>query len=162
DFLSAATGKTVVPAYDAIRETWKSLGGAGGFEAAWKKAVHDGVLAETASKPVSVTPNVSAEDQVALQTAAPTASGTYEVNFALDSTILDGRFANNGWLQELPKTWTRLTWDNAALISPKTAEALGGLREGDRIELKLKDRSVIAPVWPTPGHADGVVTLHFG
>jgi Fe-S-cluster-containing dehydrogenase component/anaerobic selenocysteine-containing dehydrogenase len=162
DFLSAATGKTVVPAYDAIRETWKSLGGAGGFEVAWKKAVHDGLIADTAAKPVSVTPNVSAEDQVALQTAAPTTSGTYEVNFALDSTILDGRFANNGWLQELPKTWTRLTWDNAALISPATAKALGGLREGDRIELKIKERSVIAPVWPTPGHPDGVVTLHFG
>jgi len=161
-FLSAATGKTVVTAYDAVRETWKSLGGAGGFEAAWRQSVHDGLIADTASPAAAVTPKVSPEDLVALQTATAAATGTYEVKFALDPTILDGRFANNGWLQELPKPWTRLTWDNAALISPQMAKDLGGLREGDRIELKLKDRSVIAPVWPTPGHPDGVVTLHFG
>ncbi|QDT55160.1 Tetrathionate reductase subunit B precursor [Caulifigura coniformis] len=161
-FLSAATGKTVVTAYDAVRETWKSLGGEGGFEGAWRQSVHDGVIADTASTAIAVTPKVSPEDLVALQTASAAATGTYEVKFALDPTILDGRFANNGWLQELPKPWTRLTWDNAALISPQMAKELGGVREGDRIELKLKDRSVVAPAWPTPGHPDGVVTLHFG
>ncbi len=161
EFLSAATGKTVITAHDAVRETWKSLGGEGGFETAWRTAVHDGVIANTTSPAVSVSPRVSPDDLVALQAAAPAASGAYEVTFALDPTVLDGRFANNGWLQELPKPWTRLTWDNAALISPAMAAALG-VREGDRIELKTKDRLVIAPVWPTPGHPDGVVTLHFG
>ena len=162
DFLSAATGKSVVPAHDAVRETWKSLGGATGFETAWKTAVHDGVIAETASKPVSVSPKVGPEDLVALQTAAmASAADSLEVQFRLDSTILDGRFGNNGWLQELPKPWTKLTWDNAALVSPAVA-AKFRLREGDFVELKVKERTVVAPVWPTPGHPDGVVTLHFG
>jgi molybdopterin-containing oxidoreductase family iron-sulfur binding subunit len=161
DFLSAATGKAVIPAYDAVRETWKSLGGEGGFEAAWKKSVHDGLIAETASKTVSVTPNVSAEDTVALQTAAPAAREGYEVVFGLDPTVLDGRFSNNGWLQELPKPWTRLTWDNAALMSPATMLDRS-LREGELVELSVKDRKVVAPVWPVPGHPNGVVTLHFG
>ncbi|HVJ85713.1 MAG TPA: 4Fe-4S dicluster domain-containing protein [Caulifigura sp.] len=161
DFLSAATGKTVVPSYDAVRETWKSLGGATGFENAWKTAIHDGLIPDTAAKPVSVTAKVAAEDAVALQTAAAAPKDAFEVVFGLDPNILDGRFANNGWLQELPKPWTRLTWDNAALISPATMTQKK-LREGDLVELTLKKRKVVAPVWPTPGHPDGAVTLHFG
>src|SRR5207247_621834 len=97
-----------------------------------------------------------------------------EISFQPDPTIFDGRFANNGWLQELPKPLTKLTWDNAALVSPKTAQRLGlsyqiGARGGehgrvfvDLVEIRYEGRTLRAPVWIVPGHADECVTLHLG
>ncbi len=81
----------------------------------------------------------------------------------------DGRWANSGWLQELPKALTKLTWDNAALMSPRTAEKLG-VKVGstsrgqatELVELRYKGRAAKAPAWVVPGHADDVVTLHLG
>ena len=57
--------------------------------------------------------------------AKPGGDGDLEIVFCADAKVYDGRFANNGWLQELPDPMTRLTWDNAALLSPATAEKLG-------------------------------------
>src|SRR5262249_43341534 len=86
----------------------------------------------------------------------------------------DGRFANNGWLQELPKPITRLTWDNAALLSPATAKelgvALGDYTHGGEhggyhqpvIELRVGEEKVRAPAWIVPGHADRCITVHLG
>src|SRR5262249_10563687 len=84
-----------------------------------------------------------------------------ELAFRPDPTIWDGRFANNGWLQELPKPITKLTWDNAAQVSPKTAEQLGVENE-DVVELELDGRSVEAPIWIVPGQADQTVVVHLG
>jgi molybdopterin-containing oxidoreductase family iron-sulfur binding subunit len=85
----------------------------------------------------------------------------FEVNFRRDPTIYDGRFANNGWLQELPKPVTKLTWDNAALIAPSTAEGLD-VRNGDIIEVTHDGRRLRVPVWINPGHAQGAVTIYLG
>jgi molybdopterin-containing oxidoreductase family iron-sulfur binding subunit len=84
-----------------------------------------------------------------------------ELLFQPDPTVWDGRFANNGWLQELPKPITKLTWDNAALLSPSTAAKLG-LQNEMVVELRVQGRTVRAPVWIVPGHADEVVTVHLG
>jgi molybdopterin-containing oxidoreductase family iron-sulfur binding subunit len=84
-----------------------------------------------------------------------------EIIFRPDPTIWDGRFANNGWLQELPKPLTRLTWDNAVLISPSTAERLG-LHSRDVVEIRYRGSVVRAPVWIMPGHAPDSVTVHYG
>jgi molybdopterin-containing oxidoreductase family iron-sulfur binding subunit len=84
-----------------------------------------------------------------------------EVTFRPDPTIFDGRFSNNGWLQELSKPMTKLTWDNAAIISPATAARLGVANE-QVIKLILADRSVRAPAWILPGHPDETVTIHLG
>jgi molybdopterin-containing oxidoreductase family iron-sulfur binding subunit len=84
-----------------------------------------------------------------------------EVNFRRDPTIYDGRFANNGWLQELPKPVTKLTWDNAALISPATAERLD-LENGDIIDVTHEGRRLRIPVWINPGHAADAITIHLG
>ncbi len=84
-----------------------------------------------------------------------------ELIFRPDASVYDGRFSNNGWLQELPRPLTKLTWDNAALISPRTAEKLGVGSE-DVVELKYRSATVQAPVWVMPGHADECVTVHFG
>ena len=106
--------------------------------------------------------------------------GKFEIVFRPDPTLFDGRFANNGWLQELPKPVTKLTWDNAAILSPKTAQKLGisyvkgsssafsstGGEHGhalvDTIELTYAGRKVKAPVWIQPGHADDAFTVHLG
>jgi len=84
-----------------------------------------------------------------------------EVNFRRDPTIYDGRFANNGWLQELPKPVTKLTWDNAALIAPATAERLE-VENGDIIEVTHEGRRLRVPVWITPGQAQDALTVSLG
>ena len=84
-----------------------------------------------------------------------------ELVFRPDSKLYDGRFANNGWLQEMPDPMTKLTWDNAALMSPATAEKLGVAHE-DVVKLKFKGREVEAPVYVMPGQADGTVAVSLG
>ncbi len=127
------------------------------FDAAWRKWLHDGLIPDTAfaARTVSL--------QAAIPAASPVAQGgqTLEVAFRPDPSIYDGRFANNAWLQELPNSLTKLTWDNAALISPATALRLN-LVSGDIVELKQGDRSVRIPVWLAPGHGPDTLTLHLG
>jgi molybdopterin-containing oxidoreductase family iron-sulfur binding subunit len=84
-----------------------------------------------------------------------------EVVFRPDPTLWDGRFANNAWLQELPKPLTKITWDNAALVSPATAERLGVTNE-DVVELRFGGQARRAPVWIMPGQAENSITVHLG
>ncbi len=91
-----------------------------------------------------------------------------EIIFRPDPNVLDGRFANNGWLQELPKPLSKVTWDNVAYISPKTAEffsipiARVGNRANDVVEIRYQGRTARLPVWVLPGTADDMVVVHFG
>ena len=143
--------------YDLVRETWKAAQYEGNFEAFWQTSVHDGVVAGSASKVKSV--SVKLENLVPPASASP--SEGLELNFRLDPTIHDGRFANNGWLQELPKPLTKLTWDNTAQFSLATAERLG-LTAGRMVELEYQKRTVQAAVWIHPGQANDTVTVHLG
>src|SRR5690606_4313476 len=81
--------------------------------------------------------------------------------FRPDPTIWDGRYANNGWLQELPKPLTKLTWDNVAYLSFKTAGEMG-LKSGDLIRVAIGERSITAPVWVMPNQPDRLVSLTLG
>jgi MoCo/4Fe-4S cofactor protein with predicted Tat translocation signal len=125
------------------------------FERNWRRWLHDGLMADTAfaAKTVAV--------QAATPAATPRQSGGVEVVFRPDPSVYDGRFANNAWLQELPKSLTRLTWDNAALIAPATAERLE-LVSGDLVDLTRGGTTVRVPVWIAPGHAPDTLTLHSG
>jgi MoCo/4Fe-4S cofactor protein with predicted Tat translocation signal len=137
------------------------------FEMAWRKALHDGFIPNTAARP-----REGLSVRAPGQPAAPTAPASgFEIVFRTDPSIYDGRFANNGWLQELPKPQNKLTWDNAALISPATAKQLGitnkiGTHGGDvhvdTVTIEYAGRSVTAPTWITPGQPDNVVTVHLG
>jgi molybdopterin-containing oxidoreductase family iron-sulfur binding subunit len=100
-------------------------------------------------------------EAIVARAQAPRLGGKLEVIFRPDPTIYDGRFANNGWLQELPKPITKLTWDNAAILSPATAHRLNAAT-GDMVQLTYQGRSLRAPVFIQPGHIDGAVTLHLG
>ena len=131
------------------------------FDAEWRRWLHDGVVPDTAFAPrtVAVQANVGATAPVA---GGLQASGSVlEVVFRADPSVYDGRFANNAWLQELPKSLTKLTWDNAALISPATAARLN-LISGDVVELRQGGRTLRIPVWISPGHAPDMLTLSLG
>jgi Fe-S-cluster-containing dehydrogenase component len=93
--------------------------------------------------------------------ASPPTGGQAEILLRPDPTVFDGRWANNSWLQELPKPLTKLVWDNAALMSPETARA-HGLNHGDIVEILVADRKVEAPVCVAQGHALDSITLHLG
>ncbi|MGE0444907.1 MAG: TAT-variant-translocated molybdopterin oxidoreductase [Vicinamibacterales bacterium] len=125
------------------------------FDEAWRRWLHDGMVPDTAFAPGTVTL------QAAIPPAPPAAGDALEVVFRPDPSVHDGRFANNAWLQELPKPLTKLTWDNAALISPATAARLA-LVSGDVVELRQGDRTLRIPVWLNPGHGPDTLTLPLG
>ena len=124
------------------------------FDREWRRWLHDGLVQGSAYPAKTVTP------QAAPATSGAAASGL-DVVFRADPSVYDGRFANNAWLQELPKTLTKLTWDNAALIAPGTAARLS-LISGDMVTLTHEGRTLQVPVWLAPGQALDTVTLHLG
>ena len=144
------------PGYDIVRDTWKPILGEAGFDGKWNRVLHDGLLAGSELK--EVIPDVKAATFAELATAS--ASGL-EIVFVASPSLHDGRFANDGWLQELPDPLTKLTWDNPALLSPKTAETLS-LANGEVVRLEYAGRSLELPVWILPGMADDVVALTLG
>ncbi len=153
----SAAGKGVPGAAPTGSDSAPSLSGAASaFEKWWRQALIAGVIPGTAApaKPVTLKAGFAAP-------AAAPAAGGMEILFRPDPTVWDGRYANNGWLQELPKPLNKLTWDNAALISPATAATLH-LDDGDMVELKYGGRTLQTPVWRVPGHPDDCVTLSLG
>ncbi|HVN83326.1 MAG TPA: TAT-variant-translocated molybdopterin oxidoreductase [Candidatus Binatia bacterium] len=158
EILAAFSDRPDRSGYDLVRDHWKSVHGDADFERVWRKALHDGVIPNTAAAPKSVTLNT---DWLSAVAKLPAPDARLEIVFRPDPTIGDGRFANNGWLQELAKPITKLVWDNAALICPATAERLG-LANEDVIELRYNGRAVRAPIWITPGQAADSVTVHLG
>jgi molybdopterin-containing oxidoreductase family iron-sulfur binding subunit len=125
------------------------------FDQAWRRWLHDGLVPDTAFQPRPV--------QLRVDVAQPAPAGAQglDVVFRPDPSVYDGRFANNAWLQELPKSLTKLTWDNAALVAPATAERFN-LVSGDMVDLRAGGRSLQLPVWIAPGHAPDTLTLHLG
>ncbi|MHB8303336.1 MAG: TAT-variant-translocated molybdopterin oxidoreductase [Acidobacteriaceae bacterium] len=146
---------------EAVQQTWKSvLGGKGGdSDAAWRKALHDGWIADTAF----ALKNVSAKAVAASSAAAPNAPNAtaMEVIFRPDPNIYDGRYSNLGWMQELPKPITNLSWDNAALMSIQTMAQLHA-QESDVVEIEYQGRKIKASALVVPGHPDQSITVYLG
>ncbi|HKS27552.1 MAG TPA: TAT-variant-translocated molybdopterin oxidoreductase [Pyrinomonadaceae bacterium] len=141
---------------------------AGDFESQWRRALHDGVIPNTAL-PVRTVSLAGNWDTA--QPQAPSNPNELELVFRADPSIYDGRFANNGWLQELPKPHSKITWDTAAVISPATARRLGlenelGWKGGEWkqtvVNLTFQNRTVPFPVWVQPGQPDNTVTVYLG
>ncbi|MGB6192313.1 MAG: TAT-variant-translocated molybdopterin oxidoreductase [Terracidiphilus sp.] len=154
DMLQVLLDEPMLSAYEAVRATQKASI-KGDFEAGWRKALHDGWIADTAydkggsAKAASVT------------VPAPTAKDSLEIIFRPDPNVYDGRYANVGWLQELPKPVTSLSWDNAAIISGAMLTKLG-LEEDDIVEISVGGGRVKAPVIVAPGQPDNSVTVYLG
>ncbi len=151
-------------AYDLVRDTFRPVV-SGAFEDAWRKILHDGYAEGTAF------PEVVPEAPGPAGPASSAGGDSIEVVWRLDPTLLDGSYANNAWCQELPDPVTKIVWDNVAVMSPATAEALGvearyskGRYYVDVIRLTRGEQSVELPVWIVPGLADGsiAVTLGYG
>lgn len=140
--------------YDQVRQTWQGVV-EGDFEKGWRRVLHDGVLVDSASPPLAV-----GTVQAAARPTLPTGEGL-ELTFHPSATAFDGRFANLSWLQELPDSLTKITWDNAVLLSPATAEAFG-LKRDDRVSLGYRDHTLEAAVFVLPGQADESIALSLG
>ena len=157
EVLAAMNGIPDAKSYDIVRSYWQSQNQSSDFESFWQKALHDGVVQNSSAPQQNVTART---DFVATIPALNKDSGL-ELLFRPDPSLYDGRFANNGWLQELPRPLTKITWDNPALIGPATAKKLG-LQNEDVVELRCNNRTLRVPVWIQPGQAEDSVTLHLG
>ncbi|HEY4984296.1 MAG TPA: 4Fe-4S dicluster domain-containing protein, partial [Verrucomicrobiae bacterium] len=160
ELLARLAGENTTSPYEIVRATLSEmLNGAGGDEV-WKKFLFDGFLAGSAARPVNVSLDGNGSWPT-LQSPAAASADKLEVVFHRDYSVDDGRYNNNGWLQELPDPITKLVWDNAVLISRKTAKALG-VKNYDLVEVKLGDRTVDGPIWIQPGMAENVIGLALG
>ena len=160
--LEEVAGRTSRKNHDIVQEYWKKRAGAVGFENFWRTSLNNGIVANTALPARQVRLNLAASVARPSQPGADELqSGEFEVILRPDPSIWDGQFANNGWLQELPKPLTKLTWDNAALVAPSTAEEYH-VSNGDMVEIAADGRSVKAPILIVPGHPKQAVTLHLG
>jgi len=157
EFIALLSGQSDATSYDLVRSYWQKQHAGPDFEAFWRKSLHDGWIEGTAYAPktVAVGPVKFRELSV------PYDPNAVELNIRRDPSIYDRQFANNGWLQELPKPMTKLTWDNAVLIGPKMAERLQ-VKTLDLVELDLNGKKVTGPVWVQVGHPDNSVTVFLG
>jgi molybdopterin-containing oxidoreductase family iron-sulfur binding subunit len=188
ELLATLTARPEQSGYELVREYWRNRLGksAEEFDRLWHQSLHDGIVEGTALAPKLVTPRLAPWNAPSPRPSPGSGRGgsesdnpkseiqnakSLELVFRPDPSIFDGRFANNSWLQELPKPLTKLTWDNAALVSPATAERLGlgysigfkgSVAYADVVELQFQGRVVRAPIWILPGQADDTVTVHLG
>jgi molybdopterin-containing oxidoreductase family iron-sulfur binding subunit len=149
------------PGYDLVRAAWSEH--LIDIERTWQQVVHDGVA--PSSKSQAVTPVVSGAWSSALSWLAGArelGGETMELVYARSFGLYDGRYANLGWLIELPDPITKLTWDNAALMSPADAKALGVKRNGDLVRVASAGNAMTIPAYILPGHAEGSVTVALG
>jgi molybdopterin-containing oxidoreductase family iron-sulfur binding subunit len=166
ELLAMLSGAEQQKGYDIVRSTWQKQI-ATGFDKAWERALSEGLIAGTAFP--AITPSINAGSITAELDKMANASGgalvapkgDIEINFVQDASVYDGRFANNAWLQETPDPMTKLTWDNAALMSITTAKRLGVEKE-DVIKLVYRGRELEMPALPLPGHADDSITVSLG
>ena len=158
------TGK-FTKSHDNVKKFWlaqfTSNKEQGDKEQTWRKALHDGVVAASkTSDPVKVSVD-SKKLVAALAAETKTAGSGIEVGFYPSSATWDGRFANNGWLQEAPDPISKLVWGNAAMISPKMARDQK-LTDGDVISLTRGNFKMEAAVMVQPGHSDDTVSIAIG
>jgi MoCo/4Fe-4S cofactor protein with predicted Tat translocation signal len=154
EFLARLAGETQTTPHEIVRSTF------GGSDEAWKKFLFNGFLANSAAQPVDIKFIPEKIPRLDNAMVSPSANNL-EVVFYRDSKVDDGRYANNGWMQELPDPITKITWDNAVLVSRKTARELG-VANGDLVEITLNGRSVKGPIWTQPGMADYSLGLALG
>jgi MoCo/4Fe-4S cofactor protein with predicted Tat translocation signal len=170
EVLGAVVAGESISGSDAVKDTWKPILG-NGFDARWSTLLHDGLhsgLTFRNAAPSMAQGFSSAITGIIRSANTTSAAGSIEINIKPDATLWDGRYANNGWLMELPDPMTKITWDNVALVSPTTAEKLGISKKkfGDTktsvIRLQVDGVSLELPAWILPGHADDVITVNAG
>ncbi len=160
ELLNVLSGKSTKSGFDTVREYWQGRNLAADFESFWRKSVHDGVIPGTAKSAKSVALKQGFASAVTAETPA-TGEAAIEIAFRADPSIYDGRFANNGWLLEVPRPITKLVWDNALLISPATADRMG-LKTNDLVNVSAGGLSFDVAVFAAPGHPADCGTIFLG
>lgn len=173
EFVNIFVSGTFVSGHDLVKETWKPKTPT---VSAWEKTLHDGVLVDsktyTAEK-VAPASSVSSKLSASLSAAKSNSGDAIELVIKSDAKLFDGRFANNGWLQELPDPITKITWDNVALVSQNTAKRLGlPIVDANTYEhyqsnvpmitIKSSNGSIELPVWILPGQTDNSISVTTG
>lgn len=144
-----------------VRQTAAGLGAGPLAGRAWQEVLHSGFWEAARFEPLSATGDVDPVVPTGTLDLEDFENGDLEVVFTVSDTLYDGRFAKNVWMQELPQAMTKLVWDNAAILSPATAEKLN-LRHGEIVRLVHKDGTLELPVFLMPGQASGSITVHLG
>ncbi len=175
DMLQMIGGAPVATGPELIQETFRTTNPPGDFATAWSQFLHDGsaphIVAQ--NRPAKFNGNTAGGIAHTLwnPTPAPTKDSP-EIVLVGSYSVDDGRYINNGWLQEMPDPITKLTWDNAALMSPSFARHIGA-KDGDLVEVTVTDtakrkdgkpvqRQLVIAALITPGHADNSVTIPLG
>jgi MoCo/4Fe-4S cofactor protein with predicted Tat translocation signal len=175
ELMNMLLGGPKIDGPELVQETFRASGPPGDFPTAWSRFLHDGFAAHVTTHDRSATLSTAAAGTLGQKLwatpPAPTPESP-EIVFVRSYAIDDGRYSNNGWLQELPDPVTKLTWDNAALLSPNMAEHLGA-RTGDLLRISIKDalkdakgeqvmRELVIAALIAPGHADSSITIPLG
>jgi len=149
--------------YELVRETFDGLVRDPDRERAWRVALHDGLVANSAFSPTYPTPKWEVTGEIVGKLLSKNASEkeTLEIVFGESHASFDGRFATNAWLQELPDPLTKLAWDNAAIVGPQTARSLG-VDTGAVLRLSYRGRELEIPAYVMPGQAEDSVFLALG
>lgn len=163
EILALFLGDTRPDTRRLLRQHWAARHAGDDFERFFQRALQTGIIegSEAKREAKALTPDAIAEALAKLPEAQRPLDGALEVAFRPDPSVYDGRFANNAWLLELPRPITKLTWDNAALLSPTTAARLG-VTSDDLLEIAIDSRAIRIAALVVPGHADEAVTLHLG
>jgi molybdopterin-containing oxidoreductase family iron-sulfur binding subunit len=148
-------GKPDQSSHEIVKGYWQEQLKSANFDAVWQTSLHDGWIAGITGS------SINAGGTVALPPLQQAAISDLEVVFRPDPTIGDGTWANNGWLQELPKPQSKMTWDNTVSLSPKDAQRLN-VTIGDMLKVTVNGQSTVGPAWILPGHVEGSVTVYFG
>jgi len=187
EVLARLTGANLTDTYSIVAATYAQVSGKGSSRQAFDKMLSEGFDGAAAYRTAAFQAPVRSVKSFVAQadfSAPKVGAGNLEIRLVEDDSVGDGFYANNGWLQECPDPMTKLTWDNAILISPKLAEKLGfdtksgefaiggvvkknaNFKRGREVspiaELTLGDRKVKAPVHIQPGLADWTVILPLG
>ena len=156
EIITILAGQSGLTGHDLVQAYWQKQHVGADFDAFWRKSLHDGWVGGTAFAPKTATLK-----SLTFPEGRSMAVDGVELNFRRDPSIYDGRFSNNGWLQELPKPLTKLTWDNPIMIGPAMAERLK-LSFKDVAELEFNGKKVKGPVWIQAGHPDNSITVFMG
>ena len=170
DILAQVAGLPKPKGPELVQDTFREVAKPSDFDASWNQFLHDGFVAAGAASPAAVSFEATGAAAYVQENAnLPSFSeDDFEVVFIPSSSVDDGRYANNGWLQELPDPITKVTWDNAALISPATAKKLGiepkafGQKDFAKIEVALENRKIEIAALIAPGHADHSISIPLG
>jgi molybdopterin-containing oxidoreductase family iron-sulfur binding subunit len=163
EIIAVLAGQSSSTGHDLVQAYWQKQHPGADFDSFWRKSLHDGWIEGTAFATKQGKFDLSrlnlAKESISITAFRET--GIFELNFRRDPSIYDGRFSNNGWLQELPKPLTKLTWDNPIMIGPAMAERLK-LTFKDVAELEFNGKKVKGAVWVQTGHPDNSVTVFLG